>query len=142
MSIFEADDRVSSLPDGEQRSYLVSFAEIFSFSSYVQSQKFDLSLRLSGRHVTGSFESSFRFLREEDADVLRIRRGSLSSEPENKEVHSLLFQTSPCSYSLKLSALDAKMCQLYSVHRNPSVWSVGGVLGRGVIKDGCMWDIN
>ncbi|XP_051771084.1 ankyrin repeat and fibronectin type-III domain-containing protein 1 isoform X2 [Ctenopharyngodon idella] len=27
----------------------------------------------------------FRFLREEDADVLRIRRGSLSPEPENKE---------------------------------------------------------
>ncbi|KAK7122443.1 hypothetical protein R3I94_019532 [Phoxinus phoxinus] len=27
----------------------------------------------------------FRFLREEDADVLRIRRGSLSPDPENKE---------------------------------------------------------
>ncbi|ROI81902.1 hypothetical protein DPX16_22137 [Anabarilius grahami] len=51
----------------------------------MQSQKFHFSLRLSGRHVTGSFESSFRFLREEDADVLRIRRGSLSPEPENKE---------------------------------------------------------
>ncbi|XP_016427674.1 ankyrin repeat and fibronectin type-III domain-containing protein 1 [Sinocyclocheilus rhinocerous] len=51
----------------------------------MQSQELEFSLRLSGRHVTGSFESSFRFLREEDADVLRIRSGSLSPEPENKE---------------------------------------------------------
>uniref|UniRef100_A0A8C2AHM4 Ankyrin repeat and fibronectin type III domain containing 1 n=1 Tax=Cyprinus carpio TaxID=7962 RepID=A0A8C2AHM4_CYPCA len=51
----------------------------------MQSQELEFSLRLSGRHVTGSFESSFRVLREEDADVLRIRSGSLSPEPENKE---------------------------------------------------------
>lgn len=44
-------------------------------------------VRLGGRHVTGSFESSFCALREEAADVaLRIRSGSLSPEPENKEV--------------------------------------------------------
>ncbi|XP_052427599.1 ankyrin repeat and fibronectin type-III domain-containing protein 1 isoform X1 [Carassius gibelio] len=51
----------------------------------MQSQEFEFSLRPSGRHVTGSFESSFRVLREQDADVLRIRSGSLSPEPENKE---------------------------------------------------------
>ncbi|XP_073684001.1 ankyrin repeat and fibronectin type-III domain-containing protein 1 [Garra rufa] len=50
-----------------------------------KSSRSDFSVRLSGRHVTGSFESSFRVLREEDADVLRIRSGSLSPEPENKE---------------------------------------------------------
>ncbi|XP_056627412.1 ankyrin repeat and fibronectin type-III domain-containing protein 1 isoform X2 [Triplophysa dalaica] len=55
----------------------------------MQSFNSDKSTRgplLGGRHVTGSFESSFRDLREEAADVaLRIRRGSLSPEPENKE---------------------------------------------------------
>ncbi|XP_051968903.1 ankyrin repeat and fibronectin type-III domain-containing protein 1-like [Xyrauchen texanus] len=44
------------------------------------------ALRLTGRHVTGSFESSFRFLREDDADVpLRIRSVFRNPEPENKE---------------------------------------------------------
>ncbi|KTG02040.1 hypothetical protein cypCar_00017411 [Cyprinus carpio] len=60
----------------------------------MQSQELEFSLRLSGRHVTGSFESSFRVLREEDADVLRIRSGSLSPEPENKERwHKMSYET-------------------------------------------------
>lgn len=94
----------------------------------MQSQEFEFSLRLSGRHVTGSFESSFRFLREEDADVLRIRSGSLSPEPENKEVHSLLFQTVFVFSEAVCTGRSVEISKLYSVQSNWSVCSVGGVL--------------
>nr|XP_055031561.1 ankyrin repeat and fibronectin type-III domain-containing protein 1 isoform X1 [Misgurnus anguillicaudatus] len=53
--------------------------------SYNLDKSTSAPVRPGGRHVTGSFGSSFNALREEAADVeLRIR-SSLSPEPENKE---------------------------------------------------------